>query len=347
LFLYLSLFAVFRHIQFLLIFNLKIMANWCVNQVSFVGDPENVLQVVQLFRQITYDQETNKHPEIPGFIKSVQANMVDFAVTQNGIYFRTPWTPAIETVRLIAEHCNVDYVHKYEEPGMQVYGEATCRSGVFNNIFIDRKDNLGIAYDEASENFIFEGRSYSDDWAIMIELLNRKRDLRDAGRSKETSTVERQLSQLELVAWRLAGKLPHIDINGTDFTIDLRLRELRETESPWNSIDIRDLENGLDSEDYLFFYDTRKRNIYTLDDHITELPENIVLIELPNEMILDPVAAARGVGYSEDKFLEEYPIQQHLKAGVRQLTETFLPEMIAENLRKRENDTRFDRKVGR
>lgn len=37
---------------------------------------------------------------------------------------------------------------------------------------------------------------------------------------------------------RLAGVLPHIDIAGTDFPIDWRLRELRETGRPGNHIDI-------------------------------------------------------------------------------------------------------------
>jgi hypothetical protein len=70
--------------------------------------------------------------------------------------------------------------------------------------------------------------------------------------------MQPQLSQIELVAWRLAGKLPHIDINGTDFTIDLRLGELRETDAPWNRIDISELETAHDSNDRLFFFETRQ-----------------------------------------------------------------------------------------
>jgi hypothetical protein len=152
--------------------------------------------------------------------------------------------------------------------------------------------------------------------------------------------MENNLTQLELVAWRLAGRLPHIDINGTDFTVDLRLQELRETESPWNHIDLTDMETAFDSDGYLFFYDTKKHNIHELDGNLTELPENVVLVELPSDYILDPVAAARYVGYSDDKFLNEFPIQENLKAEVTPLEETFLPKMIAENLQKEKNDIR-------
>jgi hypothetical protein len=148
---------------------------------------------------------------------------------------------------------------------------------------------------------------------------------------------QQQLSQVELIAWRLAGKLPHIDINGTDFTIDIRLGELRESPAPWNRIDISEMETAPDSDDRLFFYHTREHNEWIMDDGITELPKHVVLVALPNELILDPVAAARKVGFDDEEFLAEYPILQNLKAGVTPLSETFLPAFIEENLSQRQN----------
>lgn len=138
---------------------------------------------------------------------------------------------------------------------------------------------------------------------------------------------------------RLAGKLPHIDINGTDFTIDLRLQELRETNAPWNHISIMDLEPSPDGEDQLFLYDTQKHCAYELAYNITELPEHVVLVALPDNLTLDLVAAARAVGYEETKFLSEYPIRQFLIAGITRLKDTILPQLIAKNL-ARENSSR-------
>jgi hypothetical protein len=151
------------------------------------------------------------------------------------------------------------------------------------------------------------------------------------------------LTQAELVAQRLAGKLPHIDINGTDFTIDLRLQELRETDTPWNNISIIDLEPSLDGNDQLFFYDTQKHCAYELNDNLTELPEHIVLVALPDLITLDPVAAARAVGYYDTKFLDEYPIKQFLIAGITRLKDTFLPEMIEENRSRQTNPRGYKR----
>jgi hypothetical protein len=40
---------------------------------------------------------------------------------------------------------------------------------------------------------------------------------------------------------RMAGELPRIDIEGTSFTIDLRVPELRESAAPFNRIGIKEM----------------------------------------------------------------------------------------------------------
>lgn len=320
------------------------MANWCVNNVSFTGDLADILKAVQLFKKMTYDEETNREPLTPDFIGEGQASMFDFGVIGKGIYFRTPWSPAIETVRAVAEHFNLDYVHRYEEYGMKLCGEATRRADVFDHIKVDYGDLRAISYNAGEDQFTFEGRLFEDDWAVIVEILDRKLAIRDASGEKQSVQIavqneQPQLTQQELIAWRLAGKLPHIDINGTDFTIDVRLHELRETAAPWNRLEYAEQESSPGHDDYLFFYDTQKHQIWQLPDDLTVLPENVVMVSLPNELILDPVAAARSVGYEETKFLEEYPIQADLKATVIPLAETFLPRFIEENLQN-QNDTR-------
>ena len=93
----------------------------------------------------------------------------------------------------------------------------------------------------------------------------------------------------ELLAIRLKGKLPHIDINGTDFTIDWRLKELRETECPWNRISLERLDRTKPGGGFAFLYHTNDHNIFQPEERIFSLPENVVLVELPNEQILDPI----------------------------------------------------------
>jgi len=152
----------------------------------------------------------------------------------------------------------------------------------------------------------------------------------------------------ELLALRLTGKLPHIGIAGTDFTIDWRLNELRETAVPWNKINIYDLTESESGAEYLALYDTKEKRLYDFDDSITILPENVVGLEIPVGTVLDPVAVAREHGADIIEFVREHPIQENLTALVRPITETGLPELVEENLRKRTGPGEDSgRKIGR
>jgi len=137
----------------------------------------------------------------------------------------------------------------------------------------------------------------------------------------------------ENLAMRLSGKLPHIDLAGTDFTIDWRLKELRETELPWKHISLRDMEMSDSGEEYLCFYHTGTHELFEPDENLLELPENVVVLEIPCEARLDPIAVAREYGIGETDLLVEHPFQMNLKAKVTPLSETGLPEYIQNNKR--------------
>ena len=133
------------------------------------------------------------------------------------------------------------------------------------------------------------------------------------------------------LAMRLSGKLPHIDLAGTDFTIDWRLKELRETELPWKHISLRDMEMSDNGEEYLCFYNTETHELFEPDEKLLELPENVVVLEIPNEVKLDPVAVAREHGMEATGLLNEHPLQMQLAAKVTPLADTGLPEYIENN----------------
>lgn len=145
-------------------------------------------------------------------------------------------------------------------------------------------------------------------------------------------------SALQSLARRLMGVLPHIDIAGVDFTIDWRLRELRETAVPWNKINLDELRESESGEEYLGLYDTRERRLHEFDPDMISLPENVVGIEIPNEIKLDPVAVAREYGIDVNEFLERHPMQNNLKALVRPISETGLPELVVANLSKSQSN---------
>ena len=152
-----------------------------------------------------------------------------------------------------------------------------------------------------------------------------------------------QKQAAEQLRIRLLGKLPHIDLAGTDFTIDWRLRQMRETELPWKNISFNDLEMDDYGDKYLCFFNTETHDLYMPPEDLIALPANVVVLEIPNELNLDPVAVAREYGSDLTQLLQEYPIQETLFAKVTPLSETGLPEFIENNIRRQNLDNSKER----
>ncbi|PAW95461.1 hypothetical protein CKK33_18925 [Mucilaginibacter sp. MD40] len=148
-------------------------------------------------------------------------------------------------------------------------------------------------------------------------------------------------------ALRLSGVLLNIDLAGTDFTIDWRLKELRETEFPWKNISLRDMEMSDNGEEYLCFYHIDTHELYIPGEDLFELPQNVVLLEIPNEIKLDPVAVAREFGIGETDLLPDHPFQMNIAARVTPLSETGLSAFIAEYIKRRDHLTADDSLVRR
>jgi hypothetical protein len=145
------------------------------------------------------------------------------------------------------------------------------------------------------------------------------------------------LSADVLTLRRLAGFLPHIDIAGDDFTIDWRLKELRETAKPWNSLQIREMELSPEGDAYLAFYDKMEHRLHKEDPASAEVQENLVIIKIPNELSLDPVAVGWEYGLKDLSLLALNPIRERLAARLIPVNE-YLSTGNIENKMADEND---------
>ncbi|MFB9840920.1 hypothetical protein [Mucilaginibacter ginsenosidivorans] len=118
----------------------------------------------------------------------------------------------------------------------------------------------------------------------------------------------------ECLGRRLVGELPHINIEGSDFTIDWRLKELRETEAPFNCLRFNSMELSENGERYLFFYHRQAHCLFRPGTDSDRLPDHVILIAIPNELKLDPVGVARQYGMKDFELLREFPIQKELRS---------------------------------
>lgn len=135
----------------------------------------------------------------------------------------------------------------------------------------------------------------------------------------------------ELYSQRINGKLPTINIAGTDFIVDLRLNEVRPQNVFHTRINLKNLDTD-DNGNYQFFFRLTDYEVVKIEPTITELPKNVVMVKLPNDLELDPVAVARHYGIEGIKgWLMKFPLGDKLKAQVTPLSKTGLPEMIRKN----------------
>jgi hypothetical protein len=130
---------------------------------------------------------------------------------------------------------------------------------------------------------------------------------------------------------RIAGKLPQIDIVGTIFFVDIRLRELRADFGLKSRIGLDKLENGPDVESYRFAFNTETKQLVEIERNITEWPGHILIVEIPGNTQLDPYAVALENSVDPVAFVEIHPFDRELKARVIPLSETEIPKMIKRN----------------
>ena len=135
----------------------------------------------------------------------------------------------------------------------------------------------------------------------------------------------------ELLAGRLKGELPKINIAGELFIVDLRLHELRHAKNFHPVLSLKSFDLADDGKYFQAFYHPVIKQVVQIDPKLTEFPDGVVRVRLPNELGLDPVAVARQYGIDEKDVLRRYPLQKGLKADVIPLSETGIPALIQRN----------------
>jgi hypothetical protein len=145
--------------------------------------------------------------------------------------------------------------------------------------------------------------------------------------------VYKTLKGKEAVSRRLSGLQPVIDIKGQPYFVNVHFGLLE----PANNfligpIRIGDIEMDQETKKLSFYFDTTIKDRVDIDDGITELPENVVRVELPNLYYLDPIGMAR----RNEKDLLYYkndgiPLRMYRIATIIPLQKTELLAEINEN----------------
>lgn len=276
------------------------MANYCYNEVSFSGDAPALAEVNALFTALN-----GQEVFMPDFMNAQKGHYLEAEISASGILsYRTRWDPNIGVMAEVSQHFGVDHRHFYYEPLMGIIGEAILKGQQLSNTRLVMSDLYAVGYDAATDQWSFGEETRDSEYDIHRYMIDEKR----------------RLAESEPAARRLAGVLPHIDLAGRDFIFDCRLRELRETDAPWNRISFDQFMPNEKDDGYLFFYDRRSHQagyIGTPED----MPAEVCLLEIPQEVSIDPVAVARENKLSDTDLLLAYPYRENHHAEVIEVSQ--------------------------
>ena len=149
--------------------------------------------------------------------------------------------------------------------------------------------------------------------------------------------VELMVDQTQL-ALREGGQLPVIEIAGHPFYVDIRMDMLRPKDDflatgiRFSAIDDYFIE---EAKHYRVPYNPATHSFEELNlENIKAIPKGIIVIDVPLEQQLDPVAFARHYGFNREHILRNNPIQMNVKAREVSWDETPIKQIIARNLKK-------------
>ncbi|WP_345947663.1 hypothetical protein ABDD95_12470 [Mucilaginibacter sp. PAMB04274] len=305
------------------------MANTCYNSITFSGDPEKVEALLSYLNnaiELSWQREEAKRG-LYQFIRYKDTVLSEPWLAGQNFNFQSLSFPPIDAMVALAAQFHFNFEYRYHEPSRGVYGESVYQNGEHQDARLDAKDYRAVYYAAENDVFFYQGKCYSDPYIVFDILLENKKNGIPNEPYQPLKIVMNPLDK------RLAGILPQIDLAGTAFTIDLRLNELRETLSPWNVIYLDDLLMSEDGNKYLFLFDKELHKQFELTPQVTELPDNIVMLEIPYDVDLDPVGVANRLENDVNSFLKDFPLKEGLTARVIPIHETNVPEMLEQNWR--------------
>lgn len=132
------------------------------------------------------------------------------------------------------------------------------------------------------------------------------------------------------------GMLPTIDIQGHTFYVDKRMDMLRPKDDFLSKGIVFDEIDHYFSEEanaYIIPYNPKTREFQELDyDSILVFPKDLIAVQFPFQRDLDPIGWNRNGGWNIKEDLKRIGLKSHFEAKTIPWKETFLPQIITENL---------------
>ncbi len=101
--------------------------------------------------------------------------MVEISREDDRVSYRTSWVPNQDVILQIGVHLGLDFVHRYEELDMFIYGRAEYKEGNYSNVFLNGKED----YDDyvnalMNDKYEHKGNTYATFKELLVGMLDIK-----------------------------------------------------------------------------------------------------------------------------------------------------------------------------
>jgi len=151
------------------------MANWCSNNVEFIGEHSQFEELEKLFKAMAEKEKETEQGQLPPFGDLDGGWLFETRWEDGVLYYETKWSPNTAVITAIADRFSVGFTHSYSEPGNCVYGEASYKDGVLTDVALDWSDTDAYEFNEETDRYEFEGQEYDSSEEICELLLKRKK----------------------------------------------------------------------------------------------------------------------------------------------------------------------------
>ncbi|HZY35274.1 MAG TPA: hypothetical protein VFE53_01420 [Mucilaginibacter sp.] len=150
------------------------MANYCSNNVLFLGDPKTVDAIKEVFADIEHEQKRTHLYYLPDFVKDDKGYMLDISFDDQWITYESRWTPNLPLLIQFADHFKVEFISHFDEMVNGVYGEAVYHNGELKTIYRDAYEEENLAEDTELAGFRQEQKLMLEEAAKRDYNLNQR-----------------------------------------------------------------------------------------------------------------------------------------------------------------------------
>lgn len=142
--------------------------------MTFEADETVMEQIRVLFIEMAEREILQDKGQLPSFHRAETGYLFEIEWQESVLTFLTKCSPNISAMVAVACQYDAEFLYKYDEIKMNIYGVAIYTKGVLIDVHLEPEDFGLYVRDKQIKRFAFEGGNYREVREILEILLQRK-----------------------------------------------------------------------------------------------------------------------------------------------------------------------------